>query len=561
MELEEALVAGLQLGALILWIGLLGRAIFRPQGWGQTYWGVSPELCRFMRRTLMTGCLAALLLLVPRHVLLAASGGPEMTSHSLALARLFFTAFQLILLGIVGIVGRRNSPLIQTVLASSRQQSGVLWRNWPLIYVVLGSGMLTVLALDLLGYRYAVKSLWQSSGESLLVIVGLGVLYSVSTVVIEHLARHRQQPQEQVLETTQASFSSTLQRGQRFIRLALVLIGVLAVLRLYHIDQNLLRSLDSVHLLEVGRDAEGQTLWMTLGDALLALLLFGSTLAILRNLPSLYEVTLFPRVHWDQGLRYAFLTLSRYGLLLVAIWVSLTLLHFRWSSIQWILAAVSVGLGFGLQEIVGNFVSGLILLTERPVSVGDFVTVGTQGGRVTRITIRATTVQNVNNQTVMIPNKSLITRDVINWTLGDTKIRVIVPISVAYGSDLDLVERLLTDVVSEHPKVLKDPPPDALFTACGESALEWTVRFVVPTPQDRLKTTHELLRQIAQKFHAHGVEIPFPQRDLHLRSVDPGVELLAPNTRRHSAATLLDDTSAVALPDIPTGGASRDKSH
>ena len=248
------------------------------------------------------------------------------------------------------------------------------------------------------------------------------------------------------------------------------------------------------------------------------LLVFYGTWLLVRNLAGLYEVILFPRVPWDAGSRYAFLTLSRYAFVLMALWGGLTLLHLRWSSIQWILAAASVGLGFGLQEIVSNFVSGLILLVERPVSVGDFVAVGGQEGTITRITIRATTIQNLDNQTVIIPNKAFIAGQVTNWTLGDSYIRVIAPVGVAYGSDMELVKHLLGEVITEHPKVLRFPSPQILFRGFGESSLDWEVWFFVPSPRDRFTVVNDVLLRIDHAFREHHVQIPFPQRDLHVRS-------------------------------------------
>src|SRR5215468_4727028 len=172
-----------------------------------------------------------------------------------------------------------------------------------------------------------------------------------------------------------------------------------------------------------------------------------SAVVFVRYLPGICAALLFPHVRWDAGVRYAFLTLGRYVLIFLALWWSLSVVHMNWSSIQWIVAAVSVGVGFGLQEIVSNFVSGLILLLERPISVDDIVTVGDQTGTVKRITIRATAIQSGDNQTVIIPNKEFIARMVTNWTLGDTYVRLALSVGVAYGSNMDLVQRLLTEIV------------------------------------------------------------------------------------------------------------------
>jgi potassium efflux system protein len=522
--LELALVAGLQLGTLILWIGLLGQAIFRHDGWGMQYIGLNSDLCRFLWRTMTVGWLAALVLLVPRHMLLIAPGEPDTAAQGLAFARLCFTAFQAVILILVGVACRRGSRLMQAVLADNRQRHGLLWRNWPLIYLMLLAGSGTVIGLDLQGYRYAVRSLWLRSTEALLAILVLMAVYSAVNAIIDRLARQRRQPGDRPVDPTQPSHWSLLQQGRQFMRLTLVLVGLVVVQHLYGLDQDVFGVLAAVHLFEVGKGADGQALWLTLSDVTTALMILVGVTLLVRNLPGLFEVVLFPRVHWDAGMRYAFLTLSRYFLLLLALWWSLAILHMRWSSIQWIIAAASVGLGFGLQEIVSNFVSGLILLVERPISVGDFVAVGGQEGTVTRITIRATSIQNLDNQTVIIPNKEFIAGHVTNWTLGDTFVRVIAPVGVAYGSDMTLVKRLLTEVVMQHPKVLRYPAPEVLFCGFGDSSLDWEVRFMVPNPRDRYMLANDVLLQIDQAFREHGVQIPFPQRDLHLKSVDAAVE-------------------------------------
>ncbi|GIX47258.1 MAG: hypothetical protein KatS3mg131_1469 [Candidatus Tectimicrobiota bacterium] len=519
-ELESALIAGLQLGALLLWFGLLGHALFRREGWGQQYLGLGPELCRFLQRLVRLVTLAALLFLVPRQVLLAAPGEGELAVASLALARCFFLAFQLVLLAVAIRAGRRRSPLLQAMLARSQAQNGLLWRNWPLLHVLLVLGIVAIIALDVQGYRYAARSLWLRSAEALGVVFLLMAVYSALGALIDRLARQRRRLGERPLDPTQPSRWSLLQQGRQFLRFVLVLLGLVIVQHLYGLDQDLFAALDAVTLFAIGTGDAGQPLWLTLGDVLKVAAILGGATLLVRNLPGLCEVLLFPRLQWDAGLRYAFLTLSRYAVVLAALWWSLAELHLRWSSIQWIIAAASVGLGFGLQEIVSNFVSGLILLIERPISVGDFVAVGGQEGTVTRITIRATTIQNLDNQTVIIPNKEFIAGQVINWTLGDTYVRVTLKVGVAYGSDMELVRRLLTDAVSTHPKVLRYPPPQVLFRGFGDSSLDWQVWFFVPTPRERFSVAHDVLLAIDRAFRQHGVQIPFPQRDLHLRSAD-----------------------------------------
>lgn len=530
LNLELPLMTSLQLSALVLWLGILGRALCRHQGWRYPSGDIAPEapqevqqdvaVRQALRRTITVACVATLLLLIPRYTLLHAPGGPEAVAGSLALARVCFTAFQVVLLVLVGMVGRRQSRLMTALLARSRRVNGLLWRNWPLLYIVLLVAIGTAFVLDVLGYHYASRTLWFRLGQALLVILVVVWMHHKLNGLIDRLAPQQRPRSGRAFESLPPNLWALLDKGRPFLRVGLLCSGLLVLAHVYGIRQGLFGILDSVPLLEVGRNREGQVLWLTLQDVVGAVLIVASTVVFVRYLPSICEALLFPRIRWDAGLRYTFLTLSRYALLFVALWWSLSVVHLNWSSIQWIIAAVSVGVGFGLQEVVSNFVSGLILLLERPIRVDDIITVGDQTGVVKHITIRATAIQNADNQTVIVPNKDFIAQRVTNWTLGDTYIRLVLPVGVAYGSDTDLVKRLLTETVSSHPRVLTTPPPTVLLHAFGAHALQWEVSCFVPRPQDRPTTAHDLLLQIEQTFRQQGIVMPFPQQDIHLRSAD-----------------------------------------
>jgi potassium efflux system protein len=520
LDQELPLLAIVPWSALVLWGWLAARALLHPQGWMQRYWGLSAEVRKALQQTVTVGCLATLVFLVPRHVLVHAPGGPEAVAGSLALARLCFIAFQVVLLGLVLVIGRRGSRLMTAMLTRSREAHGVVWRYWPLVYLIILAGVSTALGLDLLGYNYASQALWLRLGETLLIILALAWIDHAINTVIDRLIARQQPVHEGLLAPPAPSVWTLLHTFRPFARVAMVLLAFMVLEHVHGISAGLLSVLDDVHVLEVGRNKEGELLWLTLKDIAAALLIFLGAGLFVRYLPSICDAALFPRVRWDAGLRYTFLTLSRYVLIFLALWWGLSTVHMNWSSIQWIVAAVSVGVGFGLQEIVSNFVSGLILLLERPIRVDDIVTVGDQTGTVKRITIRATAIQNADNQTVIIPNKEFIAHRVTNWTLGDTYVRLVLYVGVAYGSNMDLVQRLLTETVGSHPRVLTTPPPAIFLRAFGDHALQWEISCFVPRPQDRTPTAHELLLQIDQVFRQHAIAIPFPQQDVHLRSAD-----------------------------------------
>jgi len=181
-------------------------------------------------------------------------------------------------------------------------------------------------------------------------------------------------------------------------------------------------------------------------------------------------------------------------------------------------AALSVGLGFGLQEIFANFVSGLIILFEKPVRIGDVVTIGNLSGTVSRIRIRATTITDFDHKEIIVPNKTFVTDQLLNWSLSDTVTRVTIRIGVEFGSDLEQVRALLFQAARENPRVLKDPEPQVFFLNFGDSRLEHELRLHVRDLADRNPVIDEINRRLDSEFREHGITIAFRQLDVHLKN-------------------------------------------
>ena len=257
---------------------------------------------------------------------------------------------------------------------------------------------------------------------------------------------------------------------------------------------------------------------VTLADILMAMLVAAGTVIASNNLPGLMEIAILQRLTLPPGSRYAINTLTRYILITIGLVSVLSIIGWNWSQIQWLVAALSVGLGFGLQEIVANFVSGLIILFERPVRVGDTVTVGTLSGTVSRVHIRATTITDWDRKEIIVPNKAFITEQVVNWTLADPITRVVVPVGISYGSDVEQAQKVMEDVLRSLPLVLNEPEPQVFFLGFGDSSLEFSLRAFSRQLADRLPLTNEIHREVLKALREHGIEIPFPQRDLHIRS-------------------------------------------
>jgi potassium efflux system protein len=273
-------------------------------------------------------------------------------------------------------------------------------------------------------------------------------------------------------------------------------------------------------------DGEETIVPVTLGDLLLALFVAGVTAIASKNLPGLMEIAVLQRITLQPGSRYAINTLLRYVVVTIGAIAVLDIVGWNWSQIQWLVAALSVGLGFGLQEIVANFVSGLVILFERPVRVGDTVTVGDLTGTVSRVRIRATTITDWDRKEIIVPNKSFITEQVINWTLSDPITRIVVPVGISYGSDVQLAQRVMEETLDSMPLVLDEPPPKVYFVGFGDSSLNFNLYVYSRQLSDRLPLMHAVHEEILGALRSNGIEIPFPQRDLHLRSVDDNISAL-----------------------------------
>lgn len=287
-------------------------------------------------------------------------------------------------------------------------------------------------------------------------------------------------------------------------------------------------------LLTVAYYLDGVTLWqqsvataagtvmesVTLLNLLIAILILMITYVLVRNIGGLLEILLFSHVKLSQGTPYTLTTLLTYIIIAVGAGFAFSTLGMSWSKLQWLFAALSVGLGFGMQEIFANFVSGIIILFERPVRIGDVITIGQFNGTVSKIRIRATTLVDFDGKEVIVPNKAFVTERLVNWALTNTMTRVVIRVGVAYGSNLELVKSLLLQAAQESERVLKDPAPKAYFLTFGASTLDHELRVYVEQLGDRTPTVDFLNRRINELFNQHGIEIAFNQLDVNITNAE-----------------------------------------
>ena len=419
---------------------------------------------------------------------------------------------------------------------------------------------LTLLPLSLviaigMGYYYTALKLTDRLIDTLYVvliwIIIEAVLFRGLSVASRRLAYQRAtQKREQLakdgdnefIEEPVMDIEQVSEQSMRLIRLALYAGLALALYWVWSDLLTVFSYLDHITLYEYssGSGATASMVPLSLGDLMGALLIVAFTVVLAGNLPGLLEVLVLSRLQLAQGSSYAVTTLLSYALVGIGAVTTLSVLGVSWDKLQWLVAALSLGIGFGMQEIFANFISGLIILFERPVRIGDTVTIGNLSGTVSRIQIRATTITDFDRKEIIVPNKAFITDQLVNWSLTDTVTRVVLTIGLAYESDLKLARTLIMQIVQDNPRVLRDPEPQLFFVNIGASTFNYDLRFHVRELADRLPATDEILTAIAMQFREHSIEMAFNQMDIFVKN------LQGQETRL--------DSKQVNLPPAPAGG-------
>ncbi len=271
----------------------------------------------------------------------------------------------------------------------------------------------------------------------------------------------------------------------------------------------------SIHLIDIGNTSI--TLWTLLYFIFLAWILFFITARLRKWM--IYNLLSKSKV--ELGVRLAVGTIIRYGILILGLIIVIQTVGINLSAITILFGALGIGIGFGLQNVTNNFVSGIIILFERPIKVGDRIQVGDVFGDVVSISMRATVVVTNDNISVIVPNSDFISSKVINWSHNDRNVRFNIPVGVAYKEDPEKVKQILLEVAEKEEGILKYPKPDVFFNEFGNSSLNfsleiWTNSYI--TTPDILKS--RLYFEIFKKFRENDIEIPFPQRDLHIKNTE-----------------------------------------
>ena len=258
---------------------------------------------------------------------------------------------------------------------------------------------------------------------------------------------------------------------------------------------------------------------ITLQSLLILCVLFVVVLLLEKIVRERVIMRIFEKTDLPESLEYGLARIMGYVFIVIGWYMALQFVGVDLSSLALIAGGISVGVGFGLQNIINNFVSGIIIFAERPITIGDRVEVSGIAGRVVKISLRSTTVITNDNITMIVPNADFISQTVTNWSHGDPKVRIRVPVGVAYGSDIELLEKLLLEIADENPKSLKDPKPSVLFDSFGDNSLNFELALWTASMTTRPRRFISTINfAIEKKLRENNVEIPFPQRDLHIRS-------------------------------------------
>ena len=257
---------------------------------------------------------------------------------------------------------------------------------------------------------------------------------------------------------------------------------------------------------------------ITLGRLLLALAVIAGFYAASRLIARLIRGRLSGRLRVEQRVLHAVLQIVQWGVVFLGLFVAFQVAGFDLTSLAVLAGFLGVGIGFGLQNVIANFLAGIILLFEQSLAVGDRITVAGHNGDVERITMRSTQIRTRDNIAIIVPNSRFIDSEVINWSHGDPQVREHLDVGVAYGSDVERVRAVLLDAAREHGGVLREPGPEVWFRGFGESSLDFSLLVWIPEPGGRQRLRSDLYFAIDRKFREAAIEIPFPQRDVHIRS-------------------------------------------
>ena len=407
----------------------------------------------------------------------------------------------------------------------ARQYSRPVWGAVFIAAVVLPLGMTALVAL---GYFYTATRLEIELIKALLLVAGWallrGIILRIMHVAAERLALKRYKERLAALHDDSSEpvlvermdMSQVEEQSLRLVNAAMI---VLFCVMFYLFWQDMIEQFTYQNhyvLWQYASDIGNERINVDIMTLLSALFVTIATVLLVRNIPGLLEVTLLNRLSYSPGSGFALTRISVYLIASIGTAVVLSMLGVSWSKLQWLVAAMGLGISFGLQEVFANFFSGLVILFERPVRLGDTITVAGETGSVQRIQMRATTIQDWDRKEIIIPNKLLITEKLINWSLSNSVIRVLVHIAVPHRIDPETVRTALIKIIHNRGHILREPKPEVFLINQGLNAQEFELQVYVAQTSERLLVKDALNREIYKKFAELGIPLAKQSGDLRV---------------------------------------------
>ena len=507
----------------LFWLEFI-RNVHRPQGLAQSHFAWSEITCQVVAKQVKSFIFMA----TPLIIIIAVLNAWNVDDDSETLARVFSVAVYLLLASTLHRLAERRSGALSAWATQSK--NGWVDRFVIVFHLLAVLVPVAMAVLTSIGFTYPTDHLAVKLAQTIVML--FGVLFVRAILLRSLTLRQRRLAIEQARQARAAAQTESakdaapkstvpeiqdhkaklVEVSTQTRRLLNTTIFVLSLMGLWLIWTDVFPALhyfDEWALPGLG---------IRLPNLVTAIIAGILTATAARNIPGLLEITILEWLPLEKSMRYAIGAIVQYTIAILGLLAVSSQLSITWEKVQWLAAALTFGLGFGLQEIFANFVSGIIILFEQPVRVGDVVTIEGVTGVVNRIRIRSTTITDWDRKEYIVPNREFITGRLLNWTLTDTTNRIVVEVGVAYGTDPEAVHQLILKVAQSHPYVLREPPPVVTFEGFGDSSLKFVLRAYLPGLEQRLHTIHDLHIAINLALKEAGIEIPFPQRDLHIRS-------------------------------------------
>ncbi|MCS2169490.1 miniconductance mechanosensitive channel MscM [Scandinavium sp. TWS1a] len=523
----------------LLWVVMICAAFARPNGLFVAHFGwPRNRVARAMRYYLMS-----IGLIVPLIMALFMFDNLHDREFSSSLGRLCFV----LICGALGIVTlslkRAGIPLFL-----DKEGSGENMVNRMLWNLLMGAPLIAIFAA-LVGYLATAEALLARLETSVAIWFLLLVIYHVIRrwMLIQRRriafdrAKHRRaemlaqraRGEEEAhhntslegspeVDISEVDLDTLSAQSLRLVRSILMLIALVSVIVLWSEIHSAFGFLENISLWDVTSTVQGvESLEpITLGAVLIAILVFIITTQLVRNLPALLELAVLQHLSLTPGTGYAITTITKYLLMLIGGLVGFSMIGIEWAKLQWLVAALGVGLGFGLQEIFANFISGLIILFEKPIRIGDTVTIRDLTGSVTKINTRATTISDWDRKEIIVPNKAFITEQFINWSLSDSVTRVVLTVPAPSDANSEEVTQILMTAAERCSLVIDTPAPEVFLVDLQQGIQIFELRIYAAEMGHRMPLRHEIHQLILAGFREHGIDMPFPPFQMRLETMD-----------------------------------------